>query len=261
MYYAHWEKEANVKKVLNRVDITGAIKKSGIPVVYENSNCYLVNNDAHTLVVGATGSGKTQSVILPLVKLSMLANESLIVQDVKGEIYVMTANEFKKRGYNVLVLKPSIDTKSGSKISCRIGLERNVDFLLDDSDSVFEKLKNKLNDVNCIFVDEAQFLTAKQVDELFVISKAMNIPVICYGLRTDFKLNFFEGSEALFKYADTIVGLEKKCSCGNEAIVNARYDGEKIIYDGDQVLLGSDDKYKAVCLSCYRKGILNAKRN
>ena len=104
MYYAHWEKEANVKKELSKVNITGAIKKSGIPVVYDNNDWYLINNDAHTLVVGATGSGKTQSVILPLVKLSMLANESLIVHDVKGEIYVMTANEFKKRGYNVLVL-------------------------------------------------------------------------------------------------------------------------------------------------------------
>ena len=104
MNYAHWEKENNIKEMLDKFDIREDIKRSGIPVVYENNSCYVTRNDAHTLVVGSTGSGKTQSIIFPLLKLSMLANESVVVNDVKGDIYVKTANEFKKRGYNVLVL-------------------------------------------------------------------------------------------------------------------------------------------------------------
>lgn len=104
MTYAYWEKESDIKKSLTKINLKGEILKSGIPVVYDGNECYITKNDAHTLVVGSTGSGKTQTIILPLIKLSMLANESLIINDVKGELYVKTANEFKKRGYNVLVL-------------------------------------------------------------------------------------------------------------------------------------------------------------
>lgn len=104
MNFVHWEKESEIKKVLDKVDLKSNIEKSGIPVLYENDNCYIAKNDSHTLVVGSTGSGKTQTVILPLIKLSMLANESVVINDVKGELYVKTANEFKKRGYNVIVL-------------------------------------------------------------------------------------------------------------------------------------------------------------
>lgn len=164
-------------------------------------------------------------------------------------------------GFNVLLLKPSTDNRDGIVIiKSRVGIEANAK-TYDKEDSIIKKYLDEISKADCIIVDEVQFSTKEQIEEFKRISEEFNKPVYTYGLRTDFKLNFFEGSEALFKYADTIVGLEKKCSCGNEAIVNARYDGEKIIYDGDQVLLGSDDKYKAVCLSCYRKGILNAKRN
>ena len=104
MAYAYWEKENNVKKYLERVNLKKEIKQSGIPVIYEGDNCYINENSAHTLVVGSTGSGKTQTVILPLIKLSMLASESLVINDVKGELYNKTAKEFKKRGYNIIVL-------------------------------------------------------------------------------------------------------------------------------------------------------------
>jgi type IV secretion system protein VirD4 len=99
MTYAHWEKENEIKKALTKISLKEEIQKSGIPVVYDGNNCYITKNDAHTLVVGSTGSGKTQTIILPLIKLSMLANESLVINDVKGDLYVKTASEFKKRGY------------------------------------------------------------------------------------------------------------------------------------------------------------------
>ena len=114
---------------------------------------------------------------------------------------IRTAYNYEENGYKVLVLKPTVDTKSGDKISCRIGLERKVDVLINSSDSIYDKLKDKLNDIHCIFIDEAQFLNANQVDELFIISKAMNIPVICYGLRTDFRMEAFEGSRRLLEVA------------------------------------------------------------
>ena len=91
------------------------------------------------------------------------------------------------------------------------------------------------------------------------IAEELDKPLNPYGLRTDFQLNFFEGSEALFKYADVINGVRKTCACGNEAIVNARYDDNGIIYEGDQIVLGSNDKYKALCYTCYKKGRLNGK--
>ena len=94
-----------------------------------------------------------------------------------------------------------------------------------------------------------------------MIAEEFNKPVYTYGLRTDFQLRFFPGSEELFKLADVTNGLSKKCVCGNEAIVNARYDENGIIYEGEQVVLGSNDKYKALCYSCYKKGRLNGRRN
>ena len=104
MFYANWEKDNKIKEELVKVNINSDIKNSGIPVIYSNNDCYITKNNAHSLVIGASGSGKTQSIILPLIKLSMMANESLIINDVKGELYKSTASEFKKRGYNVIVL-------------------------------------------------------------------------------------------------------------------------------------------------------------
>ena len=104
MIFSNWENENNLKKVLNKIELGKEIDKSGVPIIYKGNDCYIQKSDAHSLVIGATGSGKTQSIILPLIKLSMLAGESLIINDVKGELYNITASEFKKRGYNVLVL-------------------------------------------------------------------------------------------------------------------------------------------------------------
>ena len=166
---------------------------------------------------------------------------------------IRTAYNYEENGYKVLVLKPTVDTKSGDKISCRIGLERKVDVLINSSDSIYDKLKDKLNDIHCIFIDEAQFLNANQVDELFIISKAMNIPVICYGLRTDFRMEAFEGSRRLLEVADALEELATLCSCGNIARYNARkVDGEFTI-EGDKVVIdGSKNvEYVPLCGDCF----------
>lgn len=104
MSYARWENKNEIKQKLNKIKLQEEIESSGLPVVIENDNFYITNNHSHSLIVGATGSGKTQALILPLIKLSMLAGESLIVNDIKGELYKLTANSFKERGYETLML-------------------------------------------------------------------------------------------------------------------------------------------------------------
>lgn len=104
MFYSHWEKESNIKNYLQKVSYKDGIERSGLPLIYEGNNIYTLKGDGHTIVIGATGSGKTQTTILPLIKLSLLANESIVVNDPKGEIYKRTAKEFKNRGYDVIML-------------------------------------------------------------------------------------------------------------------------------------------------------------
>ena len=104
MFYSHWETKNNIKNYLRKVDYKKKVDYSGIPLIYEGSNIYVTNNNNNSLIIGASGSGKTQALILPLIKLSLLANESIIVNDPKGELYKKTANEFKKRDYNVIML-------------------------------------------------------------------------------------------------------------------------------------------------------------
>ena len=104
MFYSHWENKNNLINYLQKVDYKKNIEQSGLPVIYEGNSVYITKNDGHSLVIGATGSGKTQTTILPLLKLSMLANESVVVNDPKGDIYKSTASEFKKRKYNVIML-------------------------------------------------------------------------------------------------------------------------------------------------------------
>ena len=165
---------------------------------------------------------------------------------------IRTAYNYEENGYKVLVIKPTIDTKSGDKISSRIGLERKVDILLNGKDSVYNKLKNNLDSVNCILIDEAQFLSANQVDELFIISKAMNIPVICYGLRTDFKMEVFDGSKRLLEVADVLEELQTLCSCGNIARYNARMVNDEYVLEGDKVVIDDGSvKYVPLCGDCF----------
>lgn len=177
----------------------------------------------------------------------------------KTAFALMKRFDLVESGSNVLLLKPSTDNRDGvTTIKSRIGISAEAKTYGKD-DSIILKYLDDILDCDCVIVDEVQFSTKSQILELKQISEEFDKPVYAYGLRTDFQLNFFEGSEELFKYADVINGLRKTCVCGNEAIVNARYDDEGIIYEGDQIVLGSNNKYKSLCYTCYKKGRLNGK--
>ena len=171
---------------------------------------------------------------------------------------IRTVYNYEEKGLKTLVIKPKIDTKGANYITSRIGLKRKVDLKIDVDESFILKLKNRLDGIKAIFVDEAQFLTAKQIDELFLISKVKNIPVMCYGLRTDFSMHAFEGSRRLLEIADILEEHKTMCECGKIARyagrkLNGEYeiDGEKIVIDGS-----NNYEYVPLCGECYLKEVL-----
>lgn len=171
----------------------------------------------------------------------------------KSTILLQTAYNYEEKGKKVVILKPSVDTKGDEKIVSRIGLERKVDYLIGDNDSIISKLGDNISSFSCILVDEAQFLKRKQVDELFYISKMMDIPVIAFGLRTDFKSNGFEGSIRLLELADALEEMPTICRCGRKARFNARKVDGKFTFDGDSIVIddNSNVKYESLCGTCY----------
>lgn len=153
-----------------------------------------------------------------------------------------------------LVYKPKLDTRDGLNIiRSRAGLERdcvsvdgNFNFLNEVTDITKEY------PAKFILIDEAQFLTAEQVVQLSLIVDNLNINVFCYGLRTDFKTNLFEGSRRLFEIANDLEEIPSMCECGKRTLVNARFDEfGNIIFDGEQVQIGGDETYKSICRKCY----------
>jgi len=170
---------------------------------------------------------------------------------------IRTAYNYEENGFKVLVLKPLVDTKDGDYISSRVGLKRKADYLIEGS--IFELLKGRLADVNCILVDEAQFLNKSQVDELFIITKALDIPVITYGLRLNFKGEMFEGSKRLTELGDSLSEIATICECGNIARMVGRKVNGKYMIEGSEVLIdGSNDKveYVPLCGKCYFEKVL-----
>lgn len=165
---------------------------------------------------------------------------------------IRTAYNYEENGYKVVILKPKIDTKADNKVSSRIGLERVVDELIEFDSSMFDLLKKYL-DVNAIFIDEAQFLSPNQVEELFIFSKVFDIPVICYGLRLNFKGESFPGSMRLLELSEELEELPTLCKCGEIA----RYVGRKV--SGDYVLMGDEVvidgtknvSYEPLCGDCF----------
>lgn len=175
----------------------------------------------------------------------------------KSTLLLQVAHNYEERGMNVLVLKPLIDTKRGDKVTSRIGAERTVDYLISDHfelKNYLAKLNNKI--INCVLVDEAQFLSPECVNELFIFSKVYNIPVICYGLRTDFRSELFPGSKRLFELADEVEELITICRCGKRAKFNGRIVDGKFTIDGEQVAIDGDVNYESLCGNCYIKKIL-----
>ena len=172
-----------------------------------------------------------------------------------------TAYNYEENGLHVIVMKPSIDTKGGSSIVTRVGLDRKVDYLIDDNCNIYELLHNKVSNINCIFVDEAQFLTVEHVNQLFNVSKKLDVPVICYGLRTNFKLELFPGSMRLLALADELNEFKSLCSCGNMARFNSRKLNGKFINDGDDILIDGESniEYVPLCGECYINKVINSK--
>ena len=172
----------------------------------------------------------------------------------KSTLLLQTAHNYQERGMNVILMKPSKDKKADECIESRLGVNRKVDYLIDESDSIIE-IVSKLENVACILVDEAQFLNPNQVDELLRVTTDYDIPVICYGLRTDFKTNGFPGSIRLLEIAHSIEEMKTICRCGNKATFNARFVNNKLTIDGDQVAIDGFDSvtYESMCPKCYYK--------
>ena len=166
---------------------------------------------------------------------------------------IRTAYNYEENGYKVLIIKPSIDTKGNDYIETRIGLTRKVDLLLASSDTVLDKIED-IQNIRCIFVDEAQFLTTKQIDELYYITKKYDVPVICYGLRVNFKMESFEGSKRLLEIAEELEELITLCRCGEVARYVGRKVNNKYVTDGEEVVIdGKNDnvEYVPMCGKCY----------
>lgn len=162
------------------------------------------------------------------------------------------AFNYEERGQKVLVYTASIDDRyCVGEVTTRIGIKRKA-ILFNRETNIFEDVK-KYSNISCVLVDEAQFLTRKQVEQLTDIVDVLKIPVICYGLRTDFRMEFFEGSGPLMEMADKIEELKTICECGEKATVNMRYINGKPVTTGDQIFIGGNESYKAVCRKCYKK--------
>ena len=175
----------------------------------------------------------------------------------KTALLLTTAYNFEERHMDYLCLKPVIDTREARNvIRSRIGIERECLWIYPTTDlyqMVTDLFAKEGKFVGWFLIDEAQFLTARQVDQLSRVVDDYGSNVICYGLRTDFKTHLFEGSRRLFEIADTIDEIKSTCNCGNKTIVNARIDSNgDFVEEGAQVEIGGDERYVAVCRKCWR---------
>lgn len=176
----------------------------------------------------------------------------------KSTNLMQVAYNYEERGMRVLLIKPSTDKKGGDKLVSRLGVERKVDLLIDDPQNIYDevnKWQSEKYNIDCILVDEVQFFKANQIDELFKVAVCLDIPVICYGLRTDFKMEGFEGSTRLLLLAHSIEELKTICKCGKKAILNGRKINNKFVFEGQQVAIDNVDnvEYESLCGHCYFK--------
>ena len=170
---------------------------------------------------------------------------------------LITKYNYEENDLSVWLLKPSADDRDGVQIlRSRIGLEASADIISPETD-IFRRFETeKLGQVDVIIVDECQFFTSEQIDQLREIVDAYNLPVMCFGLRTDFQTKLFPGSRRLMEVADSILEIKTICDCGAKATVNARIDEDgHIVTEGAQVVLGGNDSYIAMCHKCYTRGI------
>ena len=170
---------------------------------------------------------------------------------------LQVAFNYEERGRKVCVIKPATDTKNGDKLLSRIGLERTTDFCFNRHTNLFNRIKKEYSDVDCVLVDEAQFLTPAQADQLLRVAVELDITVICYGLRLNFRMKDggFEGATRLLQIAHRLEELKTICDCGRKATLNTRWLDGKLVTDGPDVLIDGTSKieYRSLCANCYFK--------
>ena len=174
---------------------------------------------------------------------------------------LITKYNYEENDLSVWLIKPSADTRDGAQIlRSRIGLEAKVEVMTPDMDIFDCFATTKAGKCDVVIVDECQFMTPAQIDQLRAIVNEYEIPVLCFGLRTDFQTKLFPGSLRLMELADVIEEIKTMCDCGAKATVNARIDGQgHIVTQGAQVVLGGNDSYIAMCHKCYVAGIRERK--
>ena len=176
----------------------------------------------------------------------------------KSTNLLQVAHNYEERGMKAIIIKPMTDTKGGNKVVSRLGVTRDVDLLLSKDGNIYEEVEAYIKEkgvVDCILVDEVQFFKSVQVDQLFEIAVRMDIPTICYGLRTDFRMEGFEGSNRLLLLAHSIEELKTICTCGKKALLNGRKINGKYVFEGQQVAIDLQDdvEYQSLCPKCYFK--------
>jgi len=174
---------------------------------------------------------------------------------------LITKFNYEERGMKVWLIKPATDTRDGHDlIASRIGLMQKCT-PISQSDDIISLFLSMHSDADVIIADECQFFEPEQIDQLRKIVDEREIPVLCFGLRTDFTTRLFRASARLFELADSITEIKTICSCGRKATVNARISEDgKIVTEGEQVMLGGNDSYLAMCHRCFKERIARENR-
>ena len=161
---------------------------------------------------------------------------------------------YEERGMHAIIMKPATDTKGNDKIVSRIGSSKKVDYLIKENEDIFELIVNEYNHVDLILVDEAQFLTTRQINQLMDIVVDLDIPVMCYGLRTDFKGNGFPGATRLLEIAHELTEIKTICECGKKAMFNVRLINGRVVTEGESVAIDGEGEitYTVACSKCFR---------
>lgn len=174
----------------------------------------------------------------------------------KSTALMQVAHNYEEQGMRVLILKPQVDTKGGEKLVSRLGVTRPVDLVVPQDMDILEAIRSDLaqnGTLACVLCDESQFFTTEQADQLFMVTVELNVPVICYGLRSDFSLKGFPGSTRLLELAHTIEEMKTICTCGRKATCNARMVNGEFVFEGAQVAIDmeNDVQYVSKCPQCY----------